>query len=598
MTSTPKSKAALQTFDLKPAGSAFVKEYTYISEDDVEARRPYSPREHGFTYMEKQAGGTGGDISPISKDELPSPTGKRLTALAFTYKPPESDKLKDKSQRFQTDSSKSPPQSKVLSSPVREVPIHSNIERTKLQTKEKTVPVGQTIIAAPKQSKLPVKASPTPVTIDSNDSKDKRKSKEKIKTPQKSSLKGKYQTSPKSIEAAEAATGRTSRQSKDSKLESSSSASSLSSGSSMDEYEKETVKQDPTITSTPVKSYDKFSQRMRTEKSDISDKTKIVSSQPSGPKITHASRKRVVTNADGTVEEMEEILEPGIIGSLTSKPVIIGVVPSSGSKTRSSTSEPIPDKSKKQQRSPQTGYPNVHEVSKSASSSISSVTKKHTTGEETGHEPEKGIYSSKKTSTTVQEEKSMTKQLSQNTRLVSGTLDEVAPIVKTEKIKYNPTVSAQQSPLSTKSVPVIATETRKVAYTETRPTSKPSSTSRTSPVPASALNINTATPPPPPQFANDNSPGTSPTNSGVPPVGDVISSQTISSKTRTVETITYKMEKDGVVETRVEQKITIQSDGDPIDHDRALADAIQEATMMNPDMTVEKIEIQQQSTIQ
>ena len=45
------------------------------------------------------------------------------------------------------------------------------------------------------------------------------------------------------------------------------------------------------------------------------------------------------------------------------------------------------------------------------------------------------------------------------------------------------------------------------------------------------------------------------------------------------------MEKDGVMETRVEQKITIQSDGDPIDHDRALADAIQEATMMNPDLT-------------
>jgi hypothetical protein len=339
MTSTPKSKAALQTFDFKPAGSAFVKEYTYISEDDVEARRPYSPREHGFTYMEKQTGGTGGDISPISKDELPSPTGKRLTALAFTYKPPESDKVKDKSQRFQTDSSKSPPQSKILSSPVKEVPIHSNIERTKLQTKEKTIPFGQTIIAAPKQSKLPVKASPTPVTLDSNDS--KRKSKEKTKTPQKSSLKGKSQTSPKSIEAAEAVTGRTSRQSKDSKLESSSSASSVSSGSSMDEYEKETVKQDPTITATPVKSYDKFSQKTRTEKSDISDKSRIVSSQSSGPKITHASRKRVVTNADGTVEEMEEILEPGIIGSLTSKPVIVGVVPSSGSKTRSSTSEPV-----------------------------------------------------------------------------------------------------------------------------------------------------------------------------------------------------------------------------------------------------------------
>lgn len=100
--------------------------------------------------------------------------------------------------------------------------------------------------------------------------------------------------------------------------------------------------------------------------------------------------------------------------------------------------------------------------------------------------------------------------------------------------------------------------------------------------------------------------------------GEIVSTQAISSKTRTVETVTvsqlvlldylfellifnyvffiikYKTEKDGVVETRVEQKITIQSDGDPIDHDKALADAIQEATAMNPDMTVEKIEIQQQ----
>lgn len=58
----------------------------------------------------------------------------------------------------------------------------------------------------------------------------------------------------------------------------------------------------------------------------------------------------------------------------------------------------------------------------------------------------------------------------------------------------------------------------------------------------------------------------------------------------------YKTERDGVVETRMEQKITIQSDGDPIDHDKALAEAIQEATAMNPDMTVEKIEIQQQTT--
>ncbi|XP_053690262.1 protein 4.1 homolog [Sabethes cyaneus] len=85
------------------------------------------------------------------------------------------------------------------------------------------------------------------------------------------------------------------------------------------------------------------------------------------------------------------------------------------------------------------------------------------------------------------------------------------------------------------------------------------------------------------------------THEGVSAEGEIVSSQTVSSKTRTVETITYKTERDGVVETRVEQKITIQSDGDPIDHDKALAEAIQEATAMNPDMTVEKIEIQQQT---
>lgn len=47
------------------------------------------------------------------------------------------------------------------------------------------------------------------------------------------------------------------------------------------------------------------------------------------------------------------------------------------------------------------------------------------------------------------------------------------------------------------------------------------------------------------------------------------------------------------METRVEQKITIQSDGDPTVHNRALEEAIQEATVTNPDLMVEKIEIQQ-----
>ena len=91
--------------------------------------------------------------------------------------------------------------------------------------------------------------------------------------------------------------------------------------------------------------------------------------------------------------------------------------------------------------------------------------------------------------------------------------------------------------------------------------------------------------------------------------GELITTHSITSKTRTVETVTvsltliyfidiysdgffkvivsisidididfvfqYQKEHDGLVETRVEQKITVQSDGDPIDHDKALAEAIQ-----------------------
>ena len=81
--------------------------------------------------------------------------------------------------------------------------------------------------------------------------------------------------------------------------------------------------------------------------------------------------------------------------------------------------------------------------------------------------------------------------------------------------------------------------------------------------------------------------------------GEVISSQTITSRSRTVESTTFLCEKtEGETETLInEQIVTIQSqDGEAIDHDEALAQAIQEATAMNPDMTVEKIEIQQSTT--
>lgn len=53
----------------------------------------------------------------------------------------------------------------------------------------------------------------------------------------------------------------------------------------------------------------------------------------------------------------------------------------------------------------------------------------------------------------------------------------------------------------------------------------------------------------------------------------------------------YKTEKDGIVETRIEKRLVITSD-DEIDHDKALAEAIRSVTAMNPDLSVEKIEIE------
>lgn len=53
-----------------------------------------------------------------------------------------------------------------------------------------------------------------------------------------------------------------------------------------------------------------------------------------------------------------------------------------------------------------------------------------------------------------------------------------------------------------------------------------------------------------------------------------------------------KTEKDGVVETRIEKRVVLTGNASDFDHDKALADAIRRVTDMNPDLAVEKIEIQ------
>ncbi|KZC09009.1 Protein 4.1 like protein [Dufourea novaeangliae] len=169
--------------------------------------------------------------------------------------------------------------------------------------------------------------------------------------------------------------------------------------------------------------------------------------------------------------------------------------------------------------------------------------------QKTSQVEEKTVAHTTATSATRQEQRVVTQEVRTTSHVLSGEQNDPAGVVATETHVYKG--EPENNVTTTTTVPLVATETRKVAV-------------------ESDDGLYSAT-------------------------GEIVSSQTISSKTRTVETITYKTERDGVVETRVEQKITIQSDGDPIDHDRALAEAIQEATAMNPDMTVEKIEIQQQT---
>ncbi|KAK3089194.1 hypothetical protein FSP39_001656 [Pinctada imbricata] len=123
------------------------------------------------------------------------------------------------------------------------------------------------------------------------------------------------------------------------------------------------------------------------------------------------------------------------------------------------------------------------------------------------------------------------------------------PTVHTESVKYDPNLD--DTPISTTNVPIVKTETRTVTYEK----------------------------------------------DGIPiemEDGILISSQSHTTRTQTIETTTYKTERDGKFETRVEKKVVISEDGDDIDHDELLAEAIRSVTEMNPDISVERIECMRQ----
>ncbi|XP_052274241.1 protein 4.1-like isoform X5 [Dreissena polymorpha] len=125
-------------------------------------------------------------------------------------------------------------------------------------------------------------------------------------------------------------------------------------------------------------------------------------------------------------------------------------------------------------------------------------------------------------------------------------INNVPITVATESFKYNPDLN--DVPRSTSIIPIVETKTHKVTYER----------------------------------------------DGVPYETEesiLISAHSVTTRSQTIDTTTYKTERDGMVETHVERKITVVTDGDDdTDHDALLRAAIEQVTEMNPDLTVDKIE--------
>lgn len=269
--------------------------------------------------------------------------------------------------------------------------------------------------------------------------------------------------------------------------------------------------------------------------------------------------------------------------------------------------------------------------SQTASQTISSRTKTHKTELEDLSRPDEGVIHKLKTDTMLEKEKVMRKQTETKNMILTGKYEDLAHLNYDELVKYGENQRQKQihglDRDALKNAPVVNAATRidSSEYRSTAISRQPRGESQqqqhqqTGSAGYHQTNID-----PPASFGNNNninlknnanmnSQQTRPIHQSSSVAlrkdsdsgshqdnGSLVkdpSDGTISSKSRTVETMTFKMEKDGLVETRVEHKITIKSDGDQGDHDRALAEAIQEATMMDPQMTVQKIEITQQAPL-
>ena len=200
-------------------------------------------------------------------------------------------------------------------------------------------------------------------------------------------------------------------------------------------------------------------------------------------------------------------------------------------------------------------FATIDDTTKTATSSNTSSSIKHTTGEETFDDPKRGQVKYKK-ETVLQEEKKISQQVTESHKVVTGRLEDVMPIIQKEAERYGHP-QGQDVKLPSTTNPVVSTESRKSTYTTKAGSSsnqvpintsndKPYNTSSYKPKtdytrsksstqnkqqqqPSKHSSLNTKLTQKP-QFVNDNSPGMSPTSSPA--------EQMMSSKTRTVETVT------------------------------------------------------------
>ncbi|XP_069995288.1 band 4.1-like protein 3 isoform X18 [Penaeus vannamei] len=603
-----------------PGSPPFTRQYSY-EELETEPRRPYSPTGHGFKYEGGAAEGQGDANDPMVVEK------RRGQAQAFNYAPGEDSKVAETAEKRKTSQLDQSPGSgameddRGLSSPDTTLP-ETSVDESMLNTSADSTGIMAGFLAGKKGKKDKDK--------DKKDKKGKdKKDKDKGKDKEKSKDKGKDKDKDKDKKAA-------AKQEKDKKEKgkkkgrfgifggrdrkastSSSSSSSDSSSDSSDDSSDESVVVENREGTEPKDIDSSMVASDRSYAADHSNTSLIVNpaatSEPSFTADHSASELMVDPSAQATLE--------GAGGELTSaSSTAPKIVKTTTKKTFVQDAEGVSEDIVQRVEDLGTGEVELNTQSQKA---------EHAEGE--GEKPH--VVATTVTTITAQsmEDKSTKERTQQvqektfaSTTMTTGTTQEQT-VVTQEVKKQSRSIAPQDAAAIDKQ------GQGGQAATPYYPPGDFSGNARARTLSSGSDDSGTSVDPLDSDYDFVNKDGIVPTEaqmfdaSGVdtstmsvetPPVvetelrkvsvlggelideenAEVISSQAITSRTRTVETITYKTEKDGVVETRVEQKITIQSDGDPIDHDRALAEAIQEATRMNPDMTVEKIEIQQQST--